>query len=190
MKANINRLDLSLDDLKGRQSVRATFRLPKQVIDLLSVMAVQLGIKQKSLFDQLVEDTGVLRKIAEEAQSYNPEPEKRRQKTFVISRNSLLALNLIAKKEQVARDILVEYSIKRLLPVIESELEKHERRKVLLREMEEYLEHGQKILAKAGKLLGTNDRLYDMIEQHVTISERNVAILKGIVQKGKPMEEW
>ena len=51
-------------DLRGRQSVRATFRLSTKAIDALSVVAVQLGIKQKSLFDHLIEDLTVLEKIA------------------------------------------------------------------------------------------------------------------------------
>ena len=37
---------LSADRLRGRQSVRATFRLPTEVIELLSMAASQLGVKQ------------------------------------------------------------------------------------------------------------------------------------------------
>ena len=33
--------------------VRATFRLPQQVIDLLSVIAAQLGIKQKLILKKI-----------------------------------------------------------------------------------------------------------------------------------------
>ena len=46
--------------LKKKQSVRATFRLPDEIINLLSVVASQLGLKQKSLLDQLVEDKELL----------------------------------------------------------------------------------------------------------------------------------
>ena len=41
----------SPDDLRGRQSVRATFRLSAKAIDAMSIVSVHLGIKQKSLFD-------------------------------------------------------------------------------------------------------------------------------------------
>jgi citrate lyase gamma subunit len=34
-------------DLRGRQSVRATFKLSAKAIDTLSLVAVHLGIKQK-----------------------------------------------------------------------------------------------------------------------------------------------
>ena len=59
-RISVNKFRLTVDDLKGKQSVRATFRLPQQVIELLTLIAGQLGIKQKSLFDQLIEDSAVL----------------------------------------------------------------------------------------------------------------------------------
>jgi hypothetical protein len=46
-------------DLRGRQSVWATFRLSEDCIDAISILAVQLGIKQKSVFDHLMEDAQV-----------------------------------------------------------------------------------------------------------------------------------
>lgn len=184
------RFELSLDDLKGKQSVRATFRLPKEAIDLLGVIASQLGIKQKSLFDQLVEDSGVLDQLAAEAQSYTPAARERQQKTFVISRSSLVSLDSIAQQQHVPRDLLVEFSIKRLLPVIATELKKHERRKVLLQEMQAYLEHGKNLLAKAEELVGKEDELYAMLDHQVKLGERNVAVINTIVERGKPMEEW
>ena len=118
---------LTVDDLTGKQSVRATFRLPQQVIDLLTIIAGQLGIKQKSLFDQLVENTSITDKVAHEALDYAKRDAERHQKTFVISRSTLHSLNQISKKWQIARDILVEVYIKQLLPVIETELGKHKK---------------------------------------------------------------
>ena len=38
-------------ELRGRQSVRATFRLSEACIDAISILSAQLGIKQKSIFD-------------------------------------------------------------------------------------------------------------------------------------------
>ena len=38
--------DLTAEALKGRQSVRATFKLSEHVINLLSLVANQLGLKQ------------------------------------------------------------------------------------------------------------------------------------------------
>lgn len=185
-----NEFKLSIDELKGRQSVRATFRLPKQAIELLSVIASQLGIKQKSLFDQLVEDISVLGRVAQEARSYPSGETERRQKTFVISRNSLVALDYIARQQGIPRDVLVEFSIRRLLPVIESELKKHEKRKILLEEMQDYLRQGQEILKRAEDLIGRDDQIYQMIAQQVDLCTRNAALISSMVEKGKPMEEW
>ena len=181
---------LSMEDLKGKQSVRATFRLPKRVIDLLSVLSGQLGIKQKSLFDQLIEDATILGQIAEGARDFSPAQKDRCQKTFVISRSSLVSLDFIAERERIPRDLLVEISIKRLLPLIESELEKHQKRKILLKEMNDYAKQGRRLLEKAEDLLGVDDKLYELISQQVNLAERNLLTLKRMVEKGSPMENW
>lgn len=185
-----NELRLTVNDLKKKQSVRATFRLPQHVIELLSVIAGQLGIKQKSLFDQLVEDPFVLSQVAQEAQGYTLETKDRNQKTFVISRSSLLSLNEIAKKQKVSRDLLVEVSIKRLLPIVGAELETHRKRKELLIDMKRYLNHGQKLLEKTRDLLGPDDLLCKMLEKQVELAQKDIATVDAIVKKGKPMEAF
>ena len=52
---------LSIDTLRGRQSVRVTFQLSSEVIELLRVMAVQLGIKQKTALIHLGLETLIAR---------------------------------------------------------------------------------------------------------------------------------
>jgi hypothetical protein len=42
--------------LLGKKSLRATLNLHPAAIERLSIRATQLGIKQKSLFDYLLED--------------------------------------------------------------------------------------------------------------------------------------
>jgi hypothetical protein len=42
---------ISFDELRLKQSVRTTFKLPRETISLLGLIAGQLGIKQKSLLD-------------------------------------------------------------------------------------------------------------------------------------------
>ena len=181
---------LTVDDLRRKQSVRATFRLPQHVIELLSVIAGQLGIKQKSLFDQLIEDSSILGQVAREAQGYSGEKKDRHQKTFVISRSSLLSLNDIAKKQKIPRDLLVEISIKRLLPIIETELAKHKKRKALLVEMKRYQQQGQELLKKAENQLGEDDQLYEMINNQLELAQKNISAVDTIVERGMPMEEW
>jgi hypothetical protein len=181
---------LTMEDLKQKQSVRTTFKLPQQVIDLLTVIAGQLGIKQKSLFDQLVQDVSALEQVVREAKEYPEKDHERRQKTFVMSRNSLALLNSVAEQKQISRDLLVEISIKRLLPIIETEIEKHIKRKTLLKDMKNYLHQGKVLLEKTRDLLGKDDVLYGMIENQVNLANKNLSAVNQVVKKGMAMEEW
>ncbi|MBU1567026.1 MAG: hypothetical protein KJ630_15560 [Proteobacteria bacterium] len=181
---------ISFDELRNKQSVRATFKLPEEIIDLLGVIAGQLGIKQKSLLDKLIEDTSLLEELAQKATQAAENKATRRQKTFVISKCSLQSINDIAKKQHISRDILVEISIRRLLPIIETELEKHISRKNILEEMRSYLMHGENLRKKAYKLLGKDDVLYDLLEKQQNLAQKNISTVDSIIKKGMPMEDW
>lgn len=189
-RTSLNTTEISFDDLRSRQSVRATFKLPQESIDLLGVIAGQLGIKQKSLLDQLVEDTSLLTRLARKTGQSVEERSRRRQKTFVISRSTLQSINEIAREQKISRDVLVEISIKRLLPIVESELEKHIVRKNLLKEMKGYFRLGVELLGKTEKMLGKDDVLYDMLEKQMSLAGKNIADADSIVEKGMPMETW
>lgn len=154
----------SAEDLRGRQSVRATFKLSTRAIDALSIVAVHLGIKQKSLFDQLIEDAGSLSHIAREIESDDFSNLERVQKTYVISRKTLRSLDDISRQFDAPRDALVEYSIQRLLPVIAREREKHQKRKEILQDINTHFEQGLKILNKTKALLGEEDPVYSKLE--------------------------
>jgi hypothetical protein len=151
-------------DLRGRQSVRATFRLSRRSIEALSIAAVHLGIKQKSLFDHLIEDTHTLQRIAREVKSEPMASATRVQKTFVLSRKSLMSLEQTCQVFETPRDALVEYSIQRLLPMIAKEKEKHRRRKALLGQMADYLDRGLRLLDAAEDALGQEDPLTVKLE--------------------------
>lgn len=183
-------LFISAEGLKGKQSVRATFRLPGQIIELLGIVATQLDLKQKSLFDQLIEDEDVLDKVAENAHEYMPGSKERRQKTFVLSKRSLQVLDRVARQRQISRDLLVEVSIQRLLPVMSAEQKKHKKRALIYQDMESHLDQGRKLLQKAGVLLGKEDRVYEMIKKIVDLCEEKVSELETIVEKGQSMERF
>ena len=136
-------------DLRGRQSVRATFKLSARAIDVLSIVATHLGIKQKSLFDHLIEDVKSLNVIANEIEDDAFDALDRIQKTFVVSRRTLSCLEETSRQFNAPRDALVEYSIQRLLPVLTKERERHRKRKDILNDINTHLEHGLKILQKA-----------------------------------------
>jgi hypothetical protein len=181
---------LSFDELRMKQSVRTTFKLPEEVINLLGIVSSQLGIKQKSLLDQLTEDSSLLYKLASEAKKVINDKERRQAKTFVISRSSLKSINEVAQKQKVPRDALVEISIRRLLPVIEGELEKHLKRKQILQEMRQFMNQGELLCDQAKKALGENDDIYMMIENQIKLAKKNMTAARKIIKKGMPMEEW
>lgn len=182
---------LDAETLRGRQSVRVTFRLPSPIIDLLSIAASQLGIKQKSLFDQLVENREVLEQVAAGAAgTYRPAGDQRQQKTYVVSRSALESLEYVAKTHGMPRDLLVEISISRLLPLISSEQEKQARRKVVLAEMEEFLRLGEEVLARADELLGPDDPAFRQLAQALGQGGRALAELRARVERGRAMERY
>lgn len=183
-------LDLSADALKGKQSVRATFRLPGHCIVLLSVAADHLGIKQKSLFDQLVENQEILNRVADEGRQYTTDADDRVQKTYVISRNSLMALKNIAKAYNIPRDLLVELSINRLRPVITAEQEKHRKWKILQGKLDDLLIHGQQTLIEAAALLSEDDHVFRRLAGLITGLARGCDDIDQLIEKGERMGEF
>ena len=177
-------------DLRGRQSVRATFKLSPRAIDVLSIVATHLGIKQKSLFDHLIEDAQSLSMIANEIEYEAFGTLNRIQKTFVVSRRTLSSLEETSRKFNTPRDALVEYSIQRLLPVIARERERHRRRKAILKEINAHLSHGMKILQKAQVQLGEEDPVFTWFEaaMHSLVNAQNH--IEHYVEKGSVIEDF
>jgi len=177
-------------DLRGRQSVRATFKLSPRAIDLLSIVAAQLGIKQKSLFDHLIEDVKSLNAIANEIEDEVFNALDRVQKTFVISRRTLSCLEHTSQQFNAPRDALVEYSIQRLLPVIEKERERHRNRKAVLNDINAHLAQGLKILQKAQSLLGEDDPVSTQFENAMHSLINSQSHIEDYVRKGSGIEDF
>jgi hypothetical protein len=180
----------SPSELRGRQSVRATFRLSERAIEALSIVSYHLGIKQKSLFDHLLEDMEALNLIAERFKSEEFNQPNRTQKTFVLSRRTLSSLDRVAKSFDTPRDALVEYSIQRLLPVIAKEREKHRLRQEVFSDMTHYLNEGEKILTNARELLGNDDPVYNRLESALTVLLSAYNDIRSFVEKGKLIESF
>jgi hypothetical protein len=180
----------SFAELRGRQSVRATFKLTERAIDAISVLSVHLGIKQKSLFDQLLADLDSLRVIAQRAQRMELEPSRRVQKTFVISRNTLACLEKVSRNSDTPRDVLVEYSVKRLLPLIEQERVRHKRRFEILKEVGEYLNMGEKLELKARRALGEDDYVSTELDSALQGLRSAHAHMLSLVERGKGIEAF
>ena len=177
-------------DLRGRQSVRATFKLSPRAIDVLSIVATHLGIKQKSLFDHLIEDAQSLSMIANEIEYEAFGMLDRVQKTFVVSRRTLSCLEETSRKFDTPRDALVEYSIQRLLPVIARERDRHRRRKAILKDINAHLAQGLKILQKARSQLGAEDPVVARFEATMHSMANAQNHIERYVEKGSVIEDF
>ncbi len=182
-------LEKSTANLRGRQSVRATFKLTERSIDALSILACQLGIKQKSLFDQLVDDNEALRLIAREFENFG-RAGQRVAKTYVISRRTLENLERVANRYNTPRDALVEFSIERILPLIKQEKEKHGKRKIILQDLQKFFKEGAEMLKKTEMALGDDDPVFqEMLKmmRHVNGCREEVG---SVVEKGNRIENF
>lgn len=189
-ESKIRQKDFSLDALKGMQSVRATFTLPKYAINLISTVANQLGVKQKSIFDHLVENKDIIEQIADEAKQYEPEKKQRKQKTFVLSRNCLSILDAFAQEYKLPRDVLVELSIRQLDPVIAQEKQRHENRKLLLAQMQAFRQVGSRFLDRSRDLAGRDDETVQKLESFFSQYDKSMEELEAIIEKGKSVEQF
>ena len=193
-KQNVNNntvlLYPSSSDLRGRQSVRATFKLTAQAIEAISIVAVHLGIKQKTLFDHLIDDDRSLSLIAENINSDQFSELDRIQKTFVISRKTLLSLEKMSKRANAPRDALVEYSIQRLMPIITGESKKHRLREEVLQEIRSHFETGLEILENSQKRLGEEDPVTTKFQTAMNASLSTLRSIEQFIEKGKIIENF
>ena len=180
----------STSELKGKQSVRATFRLTEGCIEAISIVANQMGIKQKSLFDHLAEDIQSLESIADKIKNTRLKKLNRIQKTFVLSRRSLSSLDQISKVFNAPRDVLVEYSIQRLLPIINKERKKHEKRKEFLAKINRHYKEGERILNDIKKQLGDDDPIINKFVMVMSGYATAKANMEAFIDRSKGIEEF
>jgi hypothetical protein len=187
------RIDLpgpSSSDLRGKQSVRATFKLTEKAIDTIAIVSVHLGIKQKSLFDHLIEDSRSLDTIAKQIRPDRFKELERTQKTFVLSRSTLLKLESASELFQMPRDALVEYSIRRLNAIIEEERAKHELRKQLLMDIQAFVNSGRDLLDRCVDALGEDDPLVAIMANTVKTTVAAGQNVQQMVERGRVIENY
>ena len=84
----------------------------------------------------------------------------------------------------------MEYSIARLLPVIEEERKKHEKRKKILEQIGNYLEPGEEISEKAENALGEEDVLTEKLKGAILTLRGAYETMAVFVEKGKVIEQF
>ncbi len=180
----------STADLRGKQSVRATFKLSPRAISAISVMAMHLGIKQKSLFDHLMDDEAALDEISSRIADDALASIQRVQKTYVLSRSTLGCLDRAAKTLGAPRDALVEFSIHRLLPLIEQERKRHERRKEILDRVQHHICQGEELLQWSRQRLGDEDPVCIHLEASLRASLQTYQEIAAFIEKGSVIEDF
>lgn len=179
----------SMAGLRGRQSVRTTFKLTEKAIAGLSVFAAQMGIKQKSLFDHLIDDTAALQTIAKEYHLDDLDG-ARVPKTFVVSRRTLETLEAISQRYGTPRDALVEYSIRRLYPLLREEKEKHQKRKLLHDQLVQVAGKGRAALEQAAAQFDPDDPVYLKYLHLIDAFEANCEDVAAYLEKGDKVQDF
>ena len=177
-------------DLRGRQSVRTTFKLTPRSIDALSLLAGQLGIKQKSIFDHLVDDTKALQALARDLENRAELDQERVPKTYVISRKTLENLDQVSKRYQAPRDALVEFCIERIMPLIKEEKEKHLNRQKLQTKLDQFLALSRELLEDADRELDRDDPVFEQVYQMARAAQSGHDEINQIIEKGARLEEY
>ncbi len=186
-KSRSNRSLLLKDasELMEQKSVRATFRISPEFIEALSILSGRLGLKQKSLFDYLLEDSDSLIAIARSNPRENVEKKSRIQKTFVISKKSLSSLENLLSEVGASRDDLVEYAIQRLLPILLKERSQQKNREMALVQIAQHFEQSQELMHEIAKSIGKDDPLYEYFWEVIEVYRNAFDKMKNLVQQGK-----
>jgi len=178
----------SAADLRGRQSVRVSFKLSPSCIDAITILGSHLRLKPKSLFDHIVQKREILEAVATTIQHDSAVDLPRPVKAYVISRDAVLVLDDVAQTRNVPRDALVEASVMHLMPLIQKEQTRHHTRKALLLRMERHLKSGRKLFDDMKGDLGPNDPMCDQMQNVMGSYERAFATMAAFVAKGKNIE--
>jgi len=174
--------------LKGKQSVRTSFKLSEGCIQAINIVATQLGIKHLSLFDYLVEDTVSLEILAREIVKKELSKKKGSQKSFIVSRDTLKVIDGLCEKLNISRDTLIELSVRRLLPIIEKEMKSHQKRKELFALVDKQYQDSRKVLDLIKKGVGLEDPAYKAYQATVVACKQVKKQFDKILSKGKVIE--
>ena len=177
-------------DLLGKKSVRVTFKLHPAAIELLSALASQLGIKQKSLFDYLMEDEDALRAMAESSPPDTSLKEQRIQKTYVVSQRSLVTLETVSQRSPASRDDLIERSIQRLLPILEKERTRQRKRAAALAKIANHFKQSNALLDEIKQLVGEEDVIVQSLFTVISAYAKAYTEIEKRVEQGKRLSEF
>lgn len=177
----------STAQLRAKQSVRTTFRLPEKSIQAISILARQLGIRQKSIFDHLMQELDAADKSIQNEER-NTEP--RVPKTFVISKGTLDYLEQISRRYSIPRDILMEHAINRILPLLDEEKHKHSKRKKVLEQLNALSKESLSALNQSMGELGEDDPVNIELHKMVRNIENSRRAVEQYLERNEKIEKF
>jgi hypothetical protein len=96
---------------------------------------------------------------------------------------------MISSEHNAPRDALLEYSVRRLFPIVQKEQVKHESRKELFNEIANHFSMGEKLLSRANEMVGENDPVVKGLETVMATYRNALADIDSFIEKGKLIEE-
>ncbi len=108
----------------------------------------------------------------------------------MVSRKSIEALSRVSRAYGTPRDFLVEYSVRRLMPIIQAEKERHRIRKGLQNEIETHFWQGRQLLKKMATRLEGDDTMFQMYRVAMEAYETRIRAIRDIVEQGEMIEEF
>jgi hypothetical protein len=116
--------------------------------------------------------------------------ELRIHKTFVVSQRSLTTLDNVTKHSSASKDDLIERSIHRLLPILEKERIRQQRRAAVLTRIAEHFKQGKALAEDVKAKVGADDTLYRSLDSIMDAYGKTVADMQELVNKGKRVSEF
>jgi hypothetical protein len=204
-EGKIDRMVAPTWDLRGKQSVRTTFKLQKKTIATIAELAKKFSITQKEVFDVVCDKLLREEGFAEEVKCLIDEgsqiggtvggvtlagdkAEDEVRKTYVLSQTAIVVLNQFSKRQYETRDILIELlfqHFKELFDVsVEREKKSHEN---ALEIITNSLSSVHDVKGQLEKLLGPDDPVTLRFNQIMILMERLHLDINLELEQGWPV---
>ena len=170
-------------------SVRTTFTLPENTVDSIKTIALEHGIKMKTLFESM---TDFVSQLPPERFSIIQKQKKTFRsikKTFVLTKHSLESLKYYSKKYKIPRDQLVELivDIYPTMRATEEEIIKQNHKKALAI-IKNFILGAENTINDLYKILEDDDPIPDIFELILDLSGALENLVESEIKKGTPID--
>ena len=173
--------------LHEMKSVRTTFRLTRDVEEVLAVLGL-IDVTMKELIDTLVQnyltDSEVLGEIATNASNFDKKQEKGNRKTWVISSSALSAITSAAETTNVSRDALFEALILYSLQLIANQFSQRPENLKKARDLvQDFQSHAEAVYGELVDLLPLDEGITRSFYDAVSIADISGQRIKEEIEK-------